>query len=98
MERAPGAPCAGGLDSGDGRIGLRAALALQRQLVALRTELVFARQVAVNRADGERGRDGDVGQAEVLQRTPHQAAAGLGIRQALTQVEVQHRAAGVQAL
>jgi hypothetical protein len=36
---APGAPCAGGLGSGGCRFGLRAALALQRQLVALRTEV-----------------------------------------------------------
>jgi len=46
--------------------------------IALGAELVLALDVAVVRADGEGGRDGDVGQAEIGERAAHQALAGIG--------------------
>ena len=49
-------------------------------------------------ADGKRGGDGDVGQAEVGERAFDQLAAGRAAGDTLAHVQVQHRAAGVLGL
>ena len=63
-----------------------------------RAEFVLAGDIAVLGADGEDGRDGDIGQAEIGQRAAHQTFAGLGAGDLLAHVEVQHGPAGVSAL
>src|SRR5690606_670062 len=52
-------------------------------LPALRAGGVLAGEVAVARADGERGRDGDVGEAEALERAAHERLAGFRAREPL---------------
>src|SRR5690606_11785071 len=67
-------------------------------LPALRARGVLAGEVAVARADGERGRDGDVGEAEALERAAHERLAGFRAREPLGHIKVQHCSAGVLRL
>ena len=75
-----------------------AAFFCQAFFVALGAERVFPGQVAVGGANGERGRDGDVGQAKAGERTLDELAAGCAAADALTHIQVQHGAAGVFGL
>src|SRR5271165_1060394 len=80
------------------RAGRLRVLSLEDILVAYRAERMLAGQVAVLRADRERRGDGDIGKREPLERAAHQLLAGLGAREPLRRVEVEHGAAGVFAL
>ena len=68
------------------------------QLGALGAGLVLPGQVAVDGADGEGGRDGDVGGAEGGQAPAHELLAGGGRGDPLVHVQVQDGAAGVLGL
>ena len=78
--------------------GERAALFSNELRIALRTEVVAPREVAVLRADRESGRDRDVGKAEIRERAAHEIPAGFRRTHCLVHVEVKHRAARVLSL
>ena len=73
-------------------------LGLGMELGALVAGEVLSHEVAVDRADGEGRRDGDVRRAEGGQGAAHELLAGGGRGDALVHVQVQDGAAGVLGL
>src|SRR5271165_1712958 len=66
--------------------------------IAVWAKRVLAAEVAMHRTNRECRRDRDVRQAEPCQRAPHQIAAGAGRGQALAEIQMQNRAAGIARL
>src|SRR5699024_8393362 len=78
--------------------GRLAGFVIESFLVATRTELMVPAQIAVNRTDGKRRGNGDIGKMEMTECPLNQAAARLGTGQGFGHVKVQHGAAGVARL